>query len=123
MPRRAAVQTALSDDEWAELETRARRRKTARGDAQRAAIVLLAVAGESKIAIAARLGVTRVTVTTWRNQFARRRLQELRDEPRPGRHARSGTTGRRCSDGDVEEHAAGATHWTRQSFPAPVWSM
>ena len=80
----AAVAIALSDEERAELGIRSRRRKTSRADAQRAAIVLLAAAGESNTAIAARLGVTRVTVATWRNRFAKRRLQGLSDEPRPG---------------------------------------
>ena len=46
MRGRAAVAIALSDEERVELEMRARRRKTARADAQRAAIVLLAAAGE-----------------------------------------------------------------------------
>jgi transposase len=84
MRGRAAVAIVLSDAERAELEMRARRRKTARADARRAAIVLLASAGESNTAIAARVGVTRVTATTWRNRFAKRRLQGLSDEPRPG---------------------------------------
>jgi len=84
MRGRAAVVIVLSDEERAELEMRSRRRKTARADAQRAAIVLLAAAGESNTTIAARLGVTRVTVTTWRNRFAKRRLRGLSDEPRPG---------------------------------------
>jgi hypothetical protein len=42
MGGRAAVAIALRDDERVELEMRSRRRKTARADAQRAAIVLLA---------------------------------------------------------------------------------
>src|SRR5215472_595709 len=36
------------------------------------------------LAIAERLGITRVTVATWRGRFAAKRLQGLRDEPRPG---------------------------------------
>ena len=75
---------ALRDEERTELEILARRRKTAQAGAERSVIVLLAATGEINTAIAARLGVTRVTVTTWRNRFAKRRLEGLSDQPRPG---------------------------------------
>ena len=96
---------------------RARRRKAARADAQRAAIVLLAAAGESNTAIAARVGVTRMTVTTCRNRFAKRRLPVLSDEPRPG-------APRKIGDGKIadvvtatlESTPPGATHWSRRSM-------
>lgn len=42
MPGRSAVQVELGEGERAELLARARRRKTSRGDALRAEIVLLA---------------------------------------------------------------------------------
>ena len=80
----AAVRIELSNAERQEVEARARRRKTARGDAMRAAIVLLAADGATNLAIAERLGVTRVTVATWRKRFATKRLDGLFDEPRPG---------------------------------------
>lgn len=117
MRGRAATAIALSDEERAELEMRARRRKTARGDAQRAAIVLLAAAGESNTAIAARLGVTRVTATTWRNRFAQRRLAGLSDEPRPGAPRRIGDD--KIADvvtATLESTPPGATHWSRRSM-------
>jgi transposase len=113
----AAVAIALSDDERCELQVRARRRKTARADAQRAAIVLLAAAGESNMAIAARLGVTRVTVTTWRNRFAERRLEGLSDEPRSGAPRRIGDD--KIADvvtATLESTPPGATHWSRRSM-------
>jgi transposase len=117
MRGRAAVAIALSDDERSELEMRARRRKTARADAQRAAIVLLAAAGESNTGIAARLGVTRVTVTTWRNRFAKRRLEGLGDEPRPGAPRKIGDD--KIADvvtATLEGMPPGATHWSRRSM-------
>ena len=117
MRGRAAVAIALNDDERSELEMRARRRKTARADAQRAAIVLLAAAGESNTAIAARLRVTRVTVTTWRNRFARRRLEGLSDEPRPGAPRKIGDD--KIADvvtATLESMPPGATHWSRRSM-------
>ena len=45
MPGRKAVGILFTGDERHELEARARRRKTARGDAMRASIVLLAASG------------------------------------------------------------------------------
>jgi transposase len=84
MPGRKAVRIDLSDDERAELGALARRRKTARGDAMRASIVLLAGSGIANLAIAKRLGTTRVTVAAWRRRFAVRRIDGLSDERRPG---------------------------------------
>jgi transcriptional regulator with XRE-family HTH domain/DNA-binding CsgD family transcriptional regulator len=81
MPGRAAVRIELTGAERAELEARARRRKSLRADALRAEIVLLAASGMTNLGIAKRLGITRVTVTTWRNRFAAKRLGGLLDEP------------------------------------------
>ncbi len=65
-----AVRIELSEFEAAELASRLRRRKVARGDAMRAEIVLLAAQGVSNLGIAERLGITRVTAATWRRRFA-----------------------------------------------------
>src|SRR5512134_1982466 len=80
----AAVRIELNDTERSELRARARRRKIARADAMRSEIVLLAADGMTNLAIAERLGTTRVTVATWRRRFAAGRLDGLVDEPRPG---------------------------------------
>src|SRR5687768_5334640 len=79
-----AVRIELSDEERRELEARSRRRKISLADAQRASIVLLAADGLTNVAIAERLGITRLTVATWRKRFAAKRLDGLADEPRPG---------------------------------------
>jgi transposase len=79
-----AVCIELNDDKRSELEARARRRKTSRGDAMRASIVPLAASGMTNLAIAKRLRTTRVSVATWRIRFATRRMDALSDEPRPG---------------------------------------
>src|SRR5512134_1499836 len=78
----AAVRIELTDAEQSELQARARRRKIARADAMRAAIVLLAADGMTNLAIAERLGITRVTVAMWRKRFAAG--DGLVDTPRPG---------------------------------------
>ena len=84
MAGRSAVGIELTEDERAELSARLRRRTVARADAMRAEIVLLAAKGMSNLAIAERLGITRVTVALWRKRFAVKRLDGLTDEPRPG---------------------------------------
>ena len=83
MAGRSAVGIELTEDERAELSARLRRRTVARADAMRAEIVLLAAKGMSHLALAERLGITRVTVALWRKRFAAKRLDGLTDEPRP----------------------------------------
>jgi transposase len=80
----AAVRIELTEAERAELKARSRRRKIARADAMRAEIVLCAADGLTNVAIAERLGITRLTVATWRKRFAEARFEGLLDEPRPG---------------------------------------
>lgn len=55
------------------------------GLAQRARIVLLAADGVSNTEIAARVGVSRQTVVSWRSRYMRRGIVGLHDEARPGR--------------------------------------
>jgi len=117
MRGRTAVRIELTEDERSALEGRARRRKTARGDAMRAEIVLLSASGASNSEIAARLGVTRATVTTWRNRFAGQRLDGLLDEPRPGAPRRIGDD--KITDvvtRTLETLPRAATHWSTRSM-------
>ena len=117
MPAPKAVRIELSEAERAELTARLRRRKVARADAMRAEIVLLAAEGLSNLAIAERLGVTRVTVATWRKRFAEKCLDGLLDEPRPG-------APRTVTDAKVavvvtatlETLPAGRTHWSSRGM-------
>jgi transposase len=111
----SAVRIELDEAERCELEARTRRRKTSR--AMRAGIVLLAADGATNLAIAERLGVTRVTVATWRQRFAAKRLDGLADEPRPG-------APRKIDDEKIaevvittlERMPAAATHWSTRSM-------
>jgi transposase len=80
---------------------------------------LAAAAGEQSKDIAARLGCNASTVGKWRGRFARRRLDGLHDEPRPGKP-------RTIGDADVErvivmtleQTPANATHWSTRSLAA-----
>jgi transposase len=116
-PKPARIE--LTDAERSQLVSWTRRRTTAAGLATRSRIVLAAAAGGTNTEIAARLGVSRPTVTTWRSRFAEHRLDGLLDEPRPGRP-------RTVSDAQIEalitmtlETAPkDATHWSTRSMAA-----
>jgi transposase len=115
MPPRAEV--VLSELEREVLERWARRPKSAQALALRCRIVLAAAEGESSTQIAVRLGCGTDTVGKWRGRFARRGVDGLHDEPRPGKP-------RSISDEDVErvivktleEQPQGATHWSTRSM-------
>ena len=112
-----AIAIELSKAEAAELASRLRRRKVARADAMRAEIVLLAAEGVSNLAIAERLGITRVTVTTWRRRFAEKRLDGLLDDPRPG--APRTVTDQKVADvvtTTLETLPVGRTHWSSRGM-------
>jgi transposase len=117
MPVRAEV--VLSGEERETLERWARRPKSSQALAFRCRIVLAAAEGRSSREIAAALDTTGTTVGKWRGRFARRGLDGLHDEPRPGKP-------RSIRDEDVErvivktleEQPAGATHWSTRSMAA-----
>ena len=114
-----AAEIVLTDREREQLQSWARRRTSAAGLAMRSRIVLAAAEGGPNTEIAARLGLARTTVRTWRNRFAEQRLDGLLDEPRPGRP-------RTVSDAQVETLITGtletrpkdATHWSTRSMAA-----
>src|SRR6266852_1730399 len=107
----------LSEDERRRLENWVKRRSTAQGLALRARIVLACAQGGSNLAVAARLGVNRSTVSNWRARFLARRLDGLSDEPRPGVSCT-------ITDAQVEEVVIrtleeapeGATHWSKREL-------
>src|SRR5487761_2143443 len=113
------VEVVLSDEEREVLERWARRPKSSQALAMRCRIVLAAAAGEQSTDIAARLGCHKSTVGKWQGRFARRGLDGLHDEPRPGKP-------RSITDDDVErvivktleEKPAYATHWSTRSMAA-----
>ena len=123
MPSPKLVPLLLSGAERESLEALSRKRKVSQSLAQRARIVL-ACAEESGTApitgIAARLGVSREMVRTWRSRFAESRLAGLADAPRPG-------APRKITDEQVEvlvtrtltQKGAGQdTHWSTRTMAA-----
>jgi transposase len=123
IPQRVVV--VLGEQEREVLERWARRPKSSQALALRCRIVLAAADGQSSTEIASRLGCTRQTVGRWRGRFARRGLDGLHDEPRPGKP-------RSIDDEDVErvivktleEQPLNATHWsTRQMAQATGMSQ
>jgi transposase len=117
MRRPKAVRIELAADERAELEARARRRKTSRGGAMRAAIVLLAASGMANLGIAKRFGTTRATVATWRQRFACSRMDGLSGEPRSGAPRKTGDDKiTEVVRATLETMPTAATHCTTRSM-------
>src|SRR5260370_37332232 len=73
----------LSEAERRTLENWAKRRKTAQGLALRARIVLACADGGPNIAVAARLGISRTTVTKWPARVLAHRPDERGGRARP----------------------------------------
>jgi transposase len=117
MPAPTAVEIVLSDEERQVLENWTARRKTSQALALRARIVLAAAGQLTNQEIADLEGVSRPTVTKWRNRFAEHRLDDLSDEPRPGQP-------RKITDQKIEEvitktletKPRDATHWSTRSM-------
>src|SRR2546428_9845632 len=117
MGQRAEV--VLSGEERVVLERWARRPTSWQGWAFRGRVVLAAAEGRWSTEIAAGLGCNPSTVGRWRGRFARRGIDGLHDEPRPGKP-------RLISDEDVErvlvktleEQSSNATHWSTRSMAA-----
>src|SRR2546423_11589838 len=74
----------LADAERQMLQGWAKRRMTAQGLALRARIVLACAEGRSNTAVAARLGISRTTVTKWRAPIPARRRDRPGAPPPPG---------------------------------------
>jgi len=81
---RPVAKIVLTAEERERLEAWARRPKTSQALAERSRIVLGCAGGKANGEVAEELGIHRVTVGKWRARFAKRRLEGLIDEPRPG---------------------------------------
>jgi transposase len=115
----APATLVLSDEERETLERWARRPRSAQSLALRCRVVLACAEGGSNIAVAARLGVHRLTVAKWRSRFVERRLDGLHDEPRPGAPRTVGDDDvERVITKTLEETPTNATHWSTRSMAA-----
>lgn len=85
MANRAAPALVLRVGDREELSRLTRSSTVRAGLAQRARIVLLAADGQTNVAIAARVGVSRPTVIDWRNRYGAKGIAGLEDDPRSGR--------------------------------------
>jgi transposase len=114
---RPTVQIVLTDDERQTLERWARRRTSSQALALRCRIVLGCAQGQTNVQVAAQLGVHPDTVGKWRGRFARRRLEGLSDEPRPGvPRTITDTQVEQVLTKTLEETPADATHWSTRSM-------
>lgn len=112
-----ASKIELSEDERGHLDRLVRRRKVARGSAQRAQIVLQAAEGLNNCEIAAAIGVTRQTVRTWRERFAKHRLDGMDDEPRCGAPRKIGDDRvEAIVTRTLETQPKNATHWSTRGM-------
>ncbi len=108
----------LSAAERTNLEELVRRRSVGQALAQRARIVLAcAEPGSTNSGIARALGVSRMSVTTWRARFLAHRLDGLVDLPRSGapRHVEDAEIERMITL-TLESQPANATHWSTRAM-------
>jgi transposase len=107
----------LSPDERDFLQRLVRRRKVARGEAQRAEIILRAAEGLNNCQIADLVGTTRQTVRTWRKRFGKHRLDGLDDEPRCGAPRKVGDEQiEHIVTKTLETKPKDATHWSTRGM-------
>jgi transposase len=121
MPKGRAVEIVLDDAERSELMALTRKHGAPQALAERARIVLAAASGLTNKEVAAKVGVCAMTVGTWRNRFAEKRMDGLFDEPRPG-------APRTIGDEEIaslirktlETRPKGSTHWSLRTMAREV---
>ena len=118
MPRgRPLPPLVLSPSERDALQQWVAQRKTAQALALRARIILACAQGLSNSDVSAQVGLGSQSVGKWRRRFLDRRLDGLRDEPRPG-------APRKITDADAQRvvrltlqtSPADATRWSTRSM-------
>lgn len=114
---RPKAELVLTDEEQRELESLAKRRRSASALAQRARMILACAEGQDNTTVAGRVRVAPGTVGKWRRRFIEDRVAGLMDEPRPG-------APRQVTDEQVEDVVVrtlestpeGATHWSTRDM-------
>lgn len=85
---RPAPVVKLSNEERKSLEALIRRSTAPQRDVERAKLALMVHEGQTTSAIASKLGLSRPTVTLWRERLACFGVEGLQEAPRPGRPRR-----------------------------------
>ena len=111
MARSTAV-VELDEDDRATLLRWSRSSSVMAGLAMRARIVLAVADGEGPSAISARLGVSRPTVTQWRDRFLASGLEGLNDAPRSGRPKTVDDAAILAASLEPPPAKLGVTHWS-----------
>jgi transposase len=114
---RPKAELKLTAVERRELESLAKRTRSAPAVAQRAKIILGCARGDDNKTVARRLRVTPATVGRWRKRYIEDRAAGLLDEPRPG-------APRTITDEQIEavivrtleSTPKGATHWSTREM-------
>jgi transposase len=107
-----AAPLGLRDGDRERLERWVRSSTIAAGSAQRARIVLLAADGHSNVEIAARVGVSLPTVTSWRARYREGGIGGLDDAPRSGRPRRIDHRDVVAATLKAPPRRYGVTHWS-----------
>jgi transposase len=108
----------LADAQRAALEVLARSSSAPHQQVCRARVLLLAAAGEANTRIAERVGVTAVTVRSWRARFAQAGLADL-GVIRPGRGRKPSIPAEKIEAivyATLHEKPSGETHWSCRSM-------
>ena len=115
-----ATKIELDVDTRAQLESIARSRSMPHAIVRRAQIILGLDDGETGVEVAERLGLSRPTVSTWRQRFAERGLEGLHDELRSGRpRTHDDEKVAEVINGALQSKPpGGATHWSVRSMSA-----
>jgi transposase len=107
----------LTTEERNRLAEWTRRHKTSQALAMRARIVLSCQGDRSNGEIAQQLRVTPQTVGKWRTRFARKRLDGLLDEPRPGApHTIDDAVVEQVIAKTLHDKPREATHWSSRTM-------
>ena len=107
-----ATMLELAQGDRATLTSWARSSSVRAGLAMRAKVVLAIADGEGPSAVARRLGVSRPTVTQWRNRFLAEGLNGLDDAPRSGRPKEVDDAAILAATLEPPPATLGVTHWS-----------
>jgi Homeodomain-like domain len=119
---KAAAPLVMSPGQREALTVLARSSTAAHREVQRAKVLLMAADGVANSQIAAKVGVTPVTVRAWRSRFASEGLAKL-GQVRQGRGRKPGISAEKIEQIvrlTQHEKPAGAMHWSCRSMAKAV---